>query len=117
MAHVKFRSALIRVNLKEWGISVRSLAGDAAIRKFPFPSTVRSRVFRWAPDGRSLALIANEKGAANVWLQPLNGEPRRQLTSFTDPQLKSFVWSQDGHWLGFLRRAATSDVVMLSGFK
>jgi Tol biopolymer transport system component/DNA-binding winged helix-turn-helix (wHTH) protein len=109
--------AYVYLDEKEWGIGVRPLSGDATNKKFPFPSTVGSRVFRWAPDGQSLAYIANKKGVSNIWLQPLNGQPPRQFTNFRAGQLRSFAWSQDGQQLALMRHQATSDVILLSNFK
>jgi eukaryotic-like serine/threonine-protein kinase len=99
------------------GLAVRALEGGEASRKFPFPSTVRSRVFRWTPDGQALAYIVDEKGVSNIWLQPLNGSPPRQLTNFKAGQLLSFAWSPDGQWLAHISHTATSDVVLLRDFK
>ena len=110
--------AYVYLDQKEWGIGVRSLDGGAASdRKFPFPSSVGSRVFRWTPDGQALAYIANEKGVSNIWLQPVSGGPARQLTNFKTGQLSSFAWSTNSQWSAYLRHTATSDVVLLSNFK
>jgi Tol biopolymer transport system component len=100
-----------------WGLAVRALEGGALSRKFPLPSTAGSRVFRWTPDGQALAYIRNEKGVANIWLQPLSGAPPRQLTNFKAGELLSFAWSLDGQLLAYMHHSAMSDVVLLRDFK
>lgn len=109
--------AYVYLDEKEWGVAVVAFEGGEATKKFPFPPTVSSRFFRWTPDGQALAHIANERGASNIWLQPLNGDPPKQLTNFQAGQLFSFTWSPDGQWLAYMRHTATSDVVLLKDFK
>src|SRR5262245_53759681 len=102
---------------KNWGLAVLVVDRREVIKKFPYPSTVGSRAFRWTPDGASLAYIADEKGASNIWLQSLSGESPRQLTNFRSGKLLSFAWSRDGQWLAYMRHRATSDVVLLRDLK
>jgi len=109
--------AYVYMDEKGWGIAAVTLDRNQAPKKFPFPSTVESRVFRWTPDGEALAYIANEKGASNIWLQPLSGERPRQLTNFKAGKLLSFAWSRDGQWSAYMRHRATSDVVLLKDLK
>jgi len=87
------------------------------VKKYPFPATVASRVFRWSPDGHSLAYIAAENGVSNLWLQPLDGGPAKRLTNFKSGELMSFAWSADGQWSAYMHRTATRDVVLLKDFK
>src|SRR5215510_1357351 len=109
--------AYVYMGEKGWGIAVVALDRNQTPKKFPFPSTVESHVFRWTPDGRSLAYIVNEKGASNIWLQPLSGERPKQLTNFKPGKLLYFAWSRDGQWLAYMRHRATSDVVLLRDLK
>jgi Tol biopolymer transport system component/DNA-binding winged helix-turn-helix (wHTH) protein len=109
--------AYVYLDDKGWGLAVCALEDSTASRKFSFPANVKSRVFRWTPDGQALAYIVNEKGAANIWLQPLSGAPPSQLTDFKAGQLLTFAWSRDGQWLTYVRQSATSDVVLLREFK
>jgi Tol biopolymer transport system component/DNA-binding winged helix-turn-helix (wHTH) protein len=106
--------AYVYLDEKEWGVAVRPLSGNnESAKKYPFPSTVLSRFFRWSPDGQSIAYIAAEAGAADVWLQPLNGGPAKRLTNFKREGLMSFAWSFDGQWSAYIHSTATSDVVLL----
>jgi eukaryotic-like serine/threonine-protein kinase len=67
----------------------------------------------FAPDGKSLAYIVREKGVDNIFVQPLDGSPGRQVTNFTSEEISQFQWSPDGKTLAVARVQNTSDVVLL----
>jgi Tol biopolymer transport system component len=67
---------------------------------------------RWTPDGRAVAYI-REKPQANIWLQPLDGSPVRQLTTFTDGRdILDFAWTRDGSRLAIARASSTTNIVL-----
>src|SRR5262249_20974390 len=47
----------------------------------------------WTPDGRAIAFIASA-APSNVWLQPTDGTPRRQLTRLTEQTISDFAWAR-----------------------
>ena len=51
---------------------------------------------RLSPDGREIAFhVIDEGGVINVWTQPLDGGPRKQVTF--DAEAMSYpMWSPDG---------------------
>ena len=51
---------------------------------------------------------------ANIFVQPLDGSPGRQVTDLTSENISQFQWSPDGKTLAVARVHDTSDVVMLS---
>lgn len=67
-----------------------------------------------SPDGKSLVYTIRENGVDNLWEQPLDGGPGRQLTHFTsvDP-ITFFEWSPDGKRLAIGRQQRLADVVLL----
>jgi serine/threonine protein kinase/Tol biopolymer transport system component len=67
----------------------------------------------FAPDGKSVAYIIRDKGVDNVFVQPLDGSPGRQITNFTSETISQFQWSPDGKTLAVARVQNTSDVVLL----
>jgi Tol biopolymer transport system component len=72
-----------------------------------------SGAVRLNPDGESIAYKVRKLGVENIWLQPTDGSPGRQITSFSSDDIREFHWSPDGKTLGILREKSESDVVLL----
>jgi len=68
---------------------------------------------RFTPDGKALIYPITVAGADNVWLQPLDGSPGRQITNFKSDQIFGLEWSPDGKKLAVLQRRIEADVVLL----
>ena len=67
----------------------------------------------FTPDGKSLTYVIREKGVDNIFVQPIDGSPGRQITNFTSDSINNFAWSHDGKTLAVVRVHNTSDVVLL----
>jgi eukaryotic-like serine/threonine-protein kinase len=65
------------------------------------------------PSGKAVTYLVREKGVDNLWIQPLDGTPRRQLTHFTAERIASYAFSKDGSHLGIKRGHSESDAVLL----
>jgi len=61
-----------------------------------------------------LAYADKQEGIGNIWIQPLDGSPPRQLTHWQPNPILSFDWSRDGKWLAYASGTLTSDVVRIS---
>ena len=96
-----------------WRIGVVSFEGGRHLKQFDFPPTLTWRFVRWSPDRQSIAYANSPGGLSDIWLQPLDGSPPRQLTNFKAEQILSFDWSSDGHSLAFVRGVETRDVVLI----
>ncbi len=97
-----------------WRLGIIPFNGGPPVRSFEVPKGVMFQsLVRWTPDGSSLAYILNRDGVSNIWVQPLDGRPAKQLTNFKSDQMFWFEWSPDGQQLGVSRGAITSDVVMI----
>jgi eukaryotic-like serine/threonine-protein kinase len=73
---------------------------------------------KWTPDGHALTYLDFRKGASNIWRQPLDGGPPKQLTDFDKGgQVLSFAWSRDGRQLAMARGTSKSDVVLITNSK
>ena len=103
----------VDLNPSRWGIGIISSEGGDLLKRFDFPPTVKYRQVRWSPDGQAVAFVNNAAGQSEIWLQPLNGSPPKQLTNFKAEQILAFDWSRDGHTLAFVRNIETSDVVLI----
>jgi Tol biopolymer transport system component len=64
-------------------------------------------------DGKSVAYIVRDQGVDNIFVQPLDGSPGKQITNFTSEHIAEFQWSPDGKTLAVARVHNTSDVVLL----
>ena len=97
---------------ERWMLAVVPVNGGEPAKVFPLSATHCGRTVRWSPDSRALAYIDCPDGVANIWLQPLEGNPRR-LTDFTSGQIDTFDWSRDGTQLAWITRNQVSDVVFV----
>jgi Tol biopolymer transport system component len=78
------------------------------------PTTLVEAGMQWTPDGRALTFIDNRDGVSNIWLQPLDGSPARQLTNFTSETIFRFAWSPDGKMLVAERGTEIGDIVLIN---
>ncbi|HEX8837967.1 MAG TPA: protein kinase [Candidatus Acidoferrum sp.] len=72
-----------------------------------------SRPMEFTPDGKAVAYTVHERGVDNLWLQPLDRSPYRQLTHFTSERIAQFAFSPDGSQIAFERGHTESDAVLL----
>jgi Tol biopolymer transport system component len=68
---------------------------------------------KFTPDGKALVYPITQNGVGNLWLQPLDGSPGRQITNFKTDLIVSLQWSHDGKSIGVLSRRIEADVVLL----
>jgi hypothetical protein len=59
----------------------------------------------------------HDQEADNLWLQPLDGSPGKQITNFKSERITGMHWSVDGSKLGMVRGHTDSDVVLLQETK
>jgi serine/threonine protein kinase/Tol biopolymer transport system component len=97
-------------------IGVGSIEGVAPIRtiRLPAGATLLQRM-RWTPDSLGLTFI-NRNRVWNIWTQPLDGSPPRQVTDFKADSIFNFAWSCDGKQLAIVRSVSSSDAVMMRNF-
>lgn len=102
-------------------LAIFPLAGGHPTRVFDVPIFTEevSRVPppRWTADGRALTYSVTSAGVSNIWLQPINGDAPRQLTTFQSDRIFFFDWSHDGKQLLVARGLVASDVVLISNFR
>jgi len=75
------------------------------------------RSVRFSHDGKAVVYAIHDQDADNLWLQPLDGSPGKQITSFKSERITDFQWSFDGSKLGMVRGHTDSDVVLLQESK
>lgn len=87
--------------------------GSSPKRRTMDPEARISGPVFFAPDGKALAYAITENGTSNLWMQPLDGSPGRQITNFKTGIFFPFYWSPDGKSLVVDRSESQSDVVLL----
>jgi Tol biopolymer transport system component len=73
--------------------------------------------FGWSPDSKSVLYVDNRNGVSNLMSQPLDGQPPKQITNFTEGKIFNFSWSADGKQLFLARGSVNSDVVLINNVK
>lgn len=67
----------------------------------------------FTPVGKGIVYVVREKGVDNLWLQPLDGLPRQQLTHFKRDKTFRFAFSPDGSKIAMEGGEVESDAVLL----
>jgi serine/threonine protein kinase/Tol biopolymer transport system component len=93
-----------------WSIAIIPCEGGPPLR---IPAIAPTPNFGWSPDGRALDYIVSRKGVSNIWSQPIDGGPPRQVTNFDSLTMWGFDWSRDGT-LVCSRGFETSDLVLIT---
>ena len=57
-------------------------------------------------------ILFGERDVDNLWLQPLDGSPGKQITNFKSEHIWDFHWSFDGSKLGMVRGHSDLNVVL-----
>ena len=69
---------------------------------------------QWSADGKSILYTTNNNNVTNIWSQPLDGGPAKQVTDFKDSLMSGFAWSRDGRQLACSRGILLRDAVLIS---
>ena len=93
-------------------LSLVSLDSGQILRVFEYDPRHQGQP-RFSPDGKGIVYPVREKGIDNLWLQPLDGGPGRQLTNFGSLKIYSYQWSPDGKSLALVRGDSPSDLVLI----
>ena len=75
------------------------------------------RGWHWSPDGSAIVYINTLGGVSNLWSQPIDSGPARQITNFRSDRILTFAYSPDGRQLALARSSRTSDAVLISSGK
>ncbi|HEX8337115.1 MAG TPA: hypothetical protein VF621_10325, partial [Pyrinomonadaceae bacterium] len=112
----RFIACFYRAQVETYSkLAVLPFDGGEPVKVFDrSPTTFVEAGIRWTPDGRALSFIDNRDGVSNVWLQPLDGSPAKQLTNFTSETIFRFAWSPDGTMIVAERGTETGDIVLIN---
>ena len=78
------------------------------------PSAFGSPNLDWTPDGKAVLYVDNRGGIGNIWSQPIDGSPARQLTFFNTDQIFAFDLAANGKTMALARGNVSNDVVLIA---
>jgi eukaryotic-like serine/threonine-protein kinase len=93
-------------------ITLVSVDSGKTSRTFEYDPRHRG-VLRFSPDDKGIVYPIRDKGVDNLWVQPLDGGPGRQLTNFAALKIYWYQWSPDGKSLALVRGDSPSDLVLI----
>ena len=97
-------------------LAIFSREGGQPIKTFTYTGGDTTNK-QWTPDGRAIVYGVTRGGVTNLWAQPIDGSPPKQLTNFAADRIFSFQISRDGKQVALNRGTSASDVVLISNFK
>jgi serine/threonine protein kinase/Tol biopolymer transport system component len=83
----------------------------------PGATNLGSLPTRWTADGTAITYVRTQNGVSNIWSQPVDGSPAKQLTNFTSMLIWRHAWSPDGKYLVMARGNFSRDAVMLTDIR
>jgi tricorn protease-like protein len=66
-------------------------------------------VTRWSTDGKAILYSVYANNVSNIWSQPIDGGPAKQINDFKDSLITGFAWSHGGKQLACARGALMRD--------
>jgi Tol biopolymer transport system component/DNA-binding winged helix-turn-helix (wHTH) protein len=101
-----------------WGIAISSFQDGSVVKRFEVRShSLNNTSLEWTPDGKALLYSASSDGVANVWAQPLNGNPAKRVTDFKADGIFRFDVSTDGKKLICARGGWKRDIVLVKNLR
>jgi eukaryotic-like serine/threonine-protein kinase len=99
-------------------IAVIPFEGGPIEKTFEVPAigTVLS-VTQWSTDGKSILYSVTSSNVTNIWSQPIDGGPAKQVTDFNDLLMTGFAWSHDGKQLACTRGSLLRDAILVTDLK
>jgi len=98
-------------------IAILPFEGGQPTKILDVTITGGNQSIHWTPDGQAVAYVRTRGGVSNIWSQPLDSSPPKQVTDFKSDRIFNFAWSRDGKQLALSRGVVNSDVVLISNFR
>jgi Tol biopolymer transport system component len=96
-------------------LAIIPFEGGEPLKTFSFPSGIRVyTVAQWSRDGKEIFYTSTNNNVTNLWSQPIDGSPPKQVTQFKDSLMNGFAWSRDGKNLVCTRGIQLRDAVLIS---
>jgi Tol biopolymer transport system component len=99
-------------------IAVVPFGAEGEAKDFPIATSgTTPTVAQWSRDGKSIIYSENANNVSNLWSQPIDDSPRKQITDFKDSLITGFAWSYDGTQLACTRGVLLRDAVLVTDMK
>jgi eukaryotic-like serine/threonine-protein kinase len=99
-------------------LAVIPFEGGPNIKLFEFNgSGTVAALTQWSADSKSILYTVSANNVTNIWSQPLEGGPPKQVTEFNDLFMTSFAWSRDGKQLACTRGSLIRDAILVTDVK
>src|SRR5687768_3376967 len=100
--------------LSPFQLAILSFEDGKTVRTFDLPpSAFGTPNFDWTPDGKAVLYVDARGGVGNIWSQPIDGSPAKQMTFFNTDQIFAFDLSGDGKRMALARGNVSNDVVLI----
>lgn len=100
--------------LDPFQVGILSFEDGKTLKTFDLPpSAFATPSLDWTPDGKAVLYVDNRGGIANIWSQPIDGGPARQVTFFNSDQIFAFDLGSDGKTMALARGNVSDDVVLI----
>lgn len=104
--------------LSPFQLGILSFEDGKTLKTFDLPpSAFGTPSLDWTPDGKAVLYVDNRGGIANIWSQPIEGGPARQVTFFNSDQIFDFDLGSDGKTMVLARGNVSNDVVLIEEVK
>lgn len=98
-------------------IAIIPIEGGDPIKTFKYEvGRVNTPFTQWSLDGKSI-MYAVSANVTNIWSQPLDGGPPKQVTDFKDSLMTGFAWSVNRKKFATTRGKLLRDAVLISEAK
>jgi TolB protein len=102
-------------DLSPFKLGVISFATGEIVKAIDVP-VIRSNLV-WTPDSRAVLYMDALGGVSNIWSQPIDGGPAKQVTQFKSDLIFTFDVSSDGKQMVLTRGNVSDNVVLIADVK
>ena len=95
-------------------LAIMTADGTETLKTFDVKTSGTAlQIINWSPDSKAIVYTVTANNLTNLWSQPIDGGPAKQVTHFKDLLITSFAFSRDGKRLACTRGSSIRDVVLI----